>query len=143
MKIAVQVDDGKNIININNTNEDGARKQAETYGNEGWVLVNSVPTFSIDQKHLWTVRSGDNVLVHIDTNQTPEEEKNTVITKLTLQNLAQSNEIEELKKISTAQTLQALQDAKDKEEQQKVITNLTVQILKLQQTNLSTDSVEK
>lgn len=113
------------------------------YQSGNWIKVEYNSEFSIDEMYKWTVRESDNALVHISSNQTPEEEKNTVITKLMLQNLTQSNEIDELKKISTAQALQALQDSKDKEEQQKVITNLTVQILKLQQTSSSTDDVEK
>jgi len=79
-----------------------------------------------------TVRKSDNALIHISSNQTPEEEKNAVITQLTLQNLSLSNDFTSLKKFSTAQTLQSLQDAKYKDEQQKVITNQTLQLLELQ-----------
>lgn len=125
-KIAVEI---KNDIVSNIATE----KSAQTYAfKPDWNLVENDPAFLISEKYLWTVRKADNVLVHKNTNQTPEEEKNTVITQLTLQNLQQANEINELKKISTSQTLQNLQDTKDKEEQQKVITNQTVQILSLQ-----------
>lgn len=129
MKIAVKLDDNKNIVGINLTDEDTAERQAKE---EGWTLVESDPIFSIENRFLWTVRSVDSKLVHISSNQTSEEEKNTVITNLTLQNLQQANEITELKKISTTQALQNLQNSKDKDEQQKVITNQTVQILELQ-----------
>lgn len=129
MKISIELGLNKDILNINNTSENAAMEQSKK---EGWILVESNPAFSVNDAHKWTVREKDNVLVHINTNQTPEEEKNAVITNLTLQNLQQANEITELKKISTTQALQSLQDAKDKEEQQKVITTQTVQLLEVQ-----------
>lgn len=42
---------------------------------KGWLLVESNPAFSIENKELWTVRESDNVLVHISTGMTPDEEK--------------------------------------------------------------------
>lgn len=129
MKIAVSLDDNRNILTVNNTNEEGAIKQSKL---DSSILIDDNLAFKVDEKYKWTVRQADNELVHIDTNQTPEEEKNAVITQLTLQNLTQSNEITELKKFSTAQTLQSLQDAQDKEGLQKVITTQTMQILNLQ-----------
>ncbi|WP_363472733.1 hypothetical protein [Companilactobacillus musae] len=129
MKIAVLLNSDRTIRKINNTNEDGVHRQSAL---DGSIIVEADTTFKVDESYLWTVRPEDNALVHISSNQTPEEEKNTVITNLTLQNLQQVTEITELKKISTAQTLQSLQDAQDKEGLQKVITNQTMQILDLQ-----------
>lgn len=129
MKIAILLSSDGNIAKVNSTSDEGAQRQSYL---DGSIVVNANTSFRVEDKDNWTVRESDNVLVHKDTNQTPEEEKNAVITQLTLQNLQQANEINELKKISTSQTLQVLQDAKDKEEQQKVITNQTVQILELQ-----------
>ena len=42
---------------------------------EGWTLVESDPTFLIDQRFAWTVRESDNKLVHVSTGFTPDEEK--------------------------------------------------------------------
>jgi len=109
--------------------ENSAQLQATK---KGWILVDRDPAFDVSERFKWSIRPEDGKLVHIDTNQTSEEEKNTVITNLTLQNLTQANEITELKKFSTAQTLQSLQDSQDKEGLQKVITNQTMQILELQ-----------
>lgn len=128
MKIAVQLDSNSNITNVNDTSENAAIEQSKV---KNWILVDNNSAFSVEQKSIWTVRESDGSLVHINTNQTPEEEKNAVITNLTLQNLQQANEITELKKISTAQALRSLQDAQDKEGLQKVITNQTMQILDL------------
>lgn len=116
--------------------EISARLQATK---KGWILVEGDSNFNISEKYLWTVRESDNTLVHIATNQTPEEEKNAVITQLTLQNLSLSNDISDLKKLTTAQTLQSLQDAKDKSEQKEVITGLTKEILELKN-NVTTET---
>lgn len=108
-------------------------KSALLYASKkGWILVDSDPTFSIENKFLWTVRESDNTLVHISTGKTPDEERDTVISNLTLKNLQQANEITELKKISSSQTLQSLQDAQDKENLKKVATSKATQILELQ-----------
>jgi len=104
-----------------------------------WIIVDADSNFVIDEKFLWTIRNSDNKLVHISTNQTSEEEKNTVITQLTLQNLSLKNDVSDLKKLSTAQALQSLQDSKDKSEQQEVITGLTKKILELKQ-NVTTET---
>lgn len=129
MKIAVLLNSDRSIKKINNTNDEGAQLQSAL---DGSIIVEADTTFKVEESYLWTVRESDNSLVHVSSNQTPGEEKNAVITQLTLQNLQRSNEITELKKFSTAQTLQSLQDAQDKEGLQKVITNQTMQILELQ-----------
>jgi len=122
------------IILKNNVISDFADEnsaQAQMSLNKGWILVENNPSFRVEDKNKWTLRKSDNVLVRIQTNQTPEEEKDAVITQLTLQNLSLSNDISDLKKLTTAQTLQSLQDAKDKSEQNEVITGLTKEILEL------------
>lgn len=75
MKIAVQLDSDRNIVDTNFTNEFGAELQVELFGNKGWTLVESDPAFSASEKYLWTVRESDHVLVHISTGMTPDEEK--------------------------------------------------------------------
>lgn len=129
MKIAIHINDIGIISEIVSTSEEAAREKSQ---DPEWTLVDEDIEFKIDNQFNWTLRQNDNKLVHRDTNMTPQEEKNTVITNLTLQNLTQANEITELKKFSTAQTLQSLQDAQDKNGLQKVITNQTMQILELQ-----------
>lgn len=99
---------------------------------EDYILIENDPSFSINDRFMWTIRFEDNKLVHISSNQTSEEEKNAVITNLTLQNLQQANEITELKEFSSSQTIQSLQDAQDKENLQKVATSQAMQILELQ-----------
>lgn len=136
MKIAVTLNSDGYIGEINDTNESAAINQAKK---KGWMVVDSDPTFAFHELYLWTVRKSDNTLVHIATNQTPEEEKNAVITQLTLQNLSLSNDISDLKKLTTAQTLQSLQDAKDKSEQHEIITGLTKEILELKN-NVTTET---
>lgn len=74
MKIAVQLDDDRNIIGTVTTNEFGAQLQVKLYGDKGWILVEDVPTFSSSDSYLWTVRESDNKLVHITTGMTPDEE---------------------------------------------------------------------
>lgn len=50
-------------------------KSAQKYTSKpGWILVESDPTFLIDQRFAWTVRASDNKLVHISTGMTPDEE---------------------------------------------------------------------
>ncbi|WP_369833460.1 hypothetical protein AB8P52_05590 [Companilactobacillus pabuli] len=73
MEIAVYLDDDRNIIGVNNTNNLAAEMQANE---KGWTLIqNSDPAFSIDEMYKWTVRESDNKLVHISTGMTPDEEK--------------------------------------------------------------------
>lgn len=128
MKIAVLLNSDRDIVKVNNTNDEGAQRQSYL---DGSTIVDTNYYFKVENKDNWTIRESDNVLVHKDTNQTPEEEKSAVITQLTLQNLSLSNDILDLKKLTTAQTLQSLQDAKDKSEQNEVITGLTKEILEL------------
>ncbi|QMT84191.1 hypothetical protein [Companilactobacillus pabuli] len=72
MKIAVQLDDDRNITGIYGSPESGAEKQSKI---DGWILVDSDPAFSIDEMYKWTVRESDGLLVHISTGMTPDEEK--------------------------------------------------------------------
>lgn len=73
MEIAVYLDDGRNIIGVNNTNNLAAEMQANE---KGWTLIqNSDPAFSIDEMYKWTVRESDNKLIHKSTGMTPDEEK--------------------------------------------------------------------
>lgn len=75
MKIAIQLDADRNIIGTVTTNELGAELQVKLFSDQGWVLVDSDPAFSIDNKYSWTIRESDNKLVHISTGMTPDEEK--------------------------------------------------------------------
>lgn len=75
MKIAVQLDDNRNIIGTVITNELGAELQVKLFKDKGWTLVDSDPAFSIDESFKWTIRESDNKLVHISTGMTPDEEK--------------------------------------------------------------------
>lgn len=73
MEIAVYLDDDRNIIGVNNTNDFAAEKQANE---EGWTLIQkSNPAFSINEMSNWTVRESDGLLVHKSTGLTPDEEK--------------------------------------------------------------------
>lgn len=72
MKISIKLDTNRNIIGINNTNDSAAETQSKI---KGWLLIESDPAFSIENKELWTVRETDNTLVHISTGMTPDEEK--------------------------------------------------------------------
>lgn len=72
MKIAIKLDENRNIIGINATNDYAAEQQSKI---DGWTLVDSNPAFSIDESFKWTVRESDNKLVHISTGMTPDEEK--------------------------------------------------------------------
>ena len=73
MEIAVYLDDDRNIVNVNDTSDIAAEKQANE---KGWKLIqNSDPTFSINEMYKWTVRESDGLLVHKSTGLTPDEEK--------------------------------------------------------------------
>lgn len=104
MKIAVQLDNDRNILFVNDTSEEGAKSQVKKFGDKGWVLVDSVPAFSIDQKYLWTVRESDGKLVHIATNLTPDEESQKSNTELTNLVIAQGTDIEQIKQSITELT---------------------------------------
>ncbi len=75
MKIAIRLDNDRNIIGTVTTNELGAELQVKLFKDKGWVLVDSDPTFSSAESYLWTIRESDNKLVHISTGMTPDEEK--------------------------------------------------------------------
>lgn len=75
MKIAVQLDNDRNIIGTVTTNELGAELQVKLFKDKGWVLVDSDPAFSSAESYLWTIRESDNKLVHVSTGMTPDEEK--------------------------------------------------------------------
>ncbi|PMD71513.1 hypothetical protein [Companilactobacillus nuruki] len=75
MKIAVQLDDNRNIVGTVTTNELGAELQVKLFKDKGWVLVDSDPAFSSAESYLWTIRESDNKLVHVSTGMTPDEEK--------------------------------------------------------------------
>lgn len=72
MKIAIRLDDGRNIVGINATNDYAAEQQSKI---DGWTLIQSDPAFLVSESYLWTVRETDNTLVHISTGMTPDEEK--------------------------------------------------------------------
>lgn len=72
MKIAVLLDNNRNIFDVNNTSEAAAVEQSKK---EGWILVEDDPAFLVSERYMWTVRQSDNVLVHIATGMTPDEEK--------------------------------------------------------------------
>lgn len=104
MKIAVQLDNDRNIVGTVTTNELGVELQVKLFKDKGWVLVDSVPAFSIDQKYLWTVRESDGKLVHIATNLTPDEESQKSNTELTNLVIAQGTDIEQIKQSITELT---------------------------------------
>lgn len=72
MKIAVVLDENRNIFDVNNTSEAAAVEQSKK---EGWILVEDDPAFLVSERYMWTVRQSDNALVHISTGMTPDEEK--------------------------------------------------------------------
>lgn len=72
MKIAIFLDTNRNILTVNNTNENAAIEQSKK---EGWTLINDDPAFLVSERYMWTVRASDNKLVHIATGMTPDEEK--------------------------------------------------------------------
>jgi len=88
MEIAVQLNNNRNIINTNVTNEFGAELQVKLFKDKGWTLVESDPTFLVNERYLWTIRESDNRLVHVSTGMTPDEESQNNITELTKGNLA-------------------------------------------------------
>lgn len=95
---------------------------------EGWTLVDSDPTFSIDNRFLWTVRESDNTLVHISTGKTPDEENKDSIAELTKSQLKGQLMAEQVQQAITAVTKQAVQD---KLTSQMAITELTKQVADL------------
>lgn len=126
MEIAVYLDDDRNIIGVNNTNNLAAEKQANE---KGWTLIqNSDPTFSIDEMYKWTVRESDNKLVHVSTGLTPDEETKESLTSLTKSQLKGQQMDNQFQQAITAMTKQAIQD---KLAAQMAITELTKQVVDL------------
>jgi len=91
MKIAILLNENGNIVNVNNTNDDGAQKQSSL---DGSIVVEADLNFKIEDIDKWTVRKSDNKLVHISTGMTPDEEStqaNALLGKNVGVALAQSN----------------------------------------------------
>ena len=126
MEIAVYLDDDRNIIGVNNTNNLAAEMQANE---KGWTLIqNSDPAFSIENMYEWTVRESDNKLVHISTGLTPDEETKALLSELTKSQLKGKLMAEQAQQAITAVTKQAIQD---KFTSQMAITELTKQVADL------------
>lgn len=126
MKIAIELDDDRNIVGVNNTSDYAAENQAKE---KGWTLIqNSDPTFSIDEKFKWTVGDSDGVLVHKSTGKTPDEE-----TKESLTNLTKGQLKDELTKaqLQTALTTLTKEYIEDKANSNLVTNELTRQIADL------------
>lgn len=104
MKIAVQLDDNRNIVGTVTTNELGAELQVKLFKDKGWTLVESDPAFSSAESYLWSVRESDNKLVHISTGMTPDEETQKSNTELTNLVIAQGTDIEQIKQSITVLT---------------------------------------
>ncbi|HCD07644.1 MAG TPA: hypothetical protein DEQ50_05160 [Lactobacillus sp.] len=123
MKIAVQLNSDRNIIDTYLSPEDGAKSQVKLFKDKGWVLVDSDPDFSTDQKYLWTVRESDGKLVHIATNLTSDEESQKSNTELTNLVIAQGTDIEQIKQSITELTNNQLKnntsEISDKQEETK------------------------
>jgi len=129
MEIAVYLDDDRNIISVNNTNNLAAEKQANE---KGWTLIqNSDPAFSIDEMFKWTVRESDNKLVHKSTGKTPDEENKDALAELTKQNLAGQLTDTQVQSAVTDLTKQNLQLTQDCTDYKTAITALTQQIAEL------------
>lgn len=126
MEIAVYLDDGRNIIGVNNTSNIAAEMQASE---KGWTLVkNSDPAFSIDEMFKWTVRESDGLLVHISTGMTPDEETKESLVELTKDQLKDSLTKDQLQ---TALTTLTKEYVKDKANSRMVTTELTKKIAEL------------
>ncbi|CAJ1189345.1 hypothetical protein CPEBRM1_ABPJDJAI_01137 [Companilactobacillus paralimentarius] len=126
MEIAVYLDDDRNIIGVNNTNDIAAEKQASE---KGWTLIqNSDPAFLITESYLWTVRESDNKLVHKSTGLTPDEETKASLSDLTKGQLNGQLMDEQFQQAVTVMTKQAIQD---KLTAQMAVTELTKQVADL------------
>ncbi|MBL3531060.1 hypothetical protein JMJ99_06725 [Companilactobacillus zhachilii] len=136
MKIAVQLDDNRNIIGTVTTSEFGAELQVKLFKDKGWTLVDNDPAFSVNESYLWTVRESDNKLVYLSDNQTPEERNQTSITALTQDGLATKMTTIQLQTAVTALTKSNLQLTLDntqlkanRDTNQKAITDLTKEMM--------------
>lgn len=126
MEIAVYLDNDRNILGVNNTNDFAAEMQANE---EGWTLIkNSNQAFSIDNMYEWTVRESDGLLVHKSTGLTPDEEAKSLLSELTKGQLKVQMTADQVQQAITAVTKQAIQD---KLTSQTVITALTKQVTDL------------
>lgn len=104
--------------------------------NNGWMLVEDNPAFSINESFKWTVRESDNKLVHNSTGLTPDEEAKASLAELTKGQLKGQLMDEQFQQAVTVMTKQAIQD---KLAAQTAITALTKQVadltIKLDKTN--------
>jgi len=126
MEIAVYLDDDRNIISVNNTNNLAAEKQANE---KGWTLIqNSDPAFSIDEMFKWTVRESDNKLVHKSTGLTPDEETKVSLVELTKDQLKDSLTKDQLQTALASLTKQYIED---KANSRMITTKLTKKIAEL------------
>lgn len=126
MEIAVYLDNDRNIIGVNNTNDIAAEMQANE---KGWTLIqNSDPAFSIDEMYEWTVRESDNKLVHISTGLTPDEETKASLVELTKDQLKDSLTKDQLQTALTTLTKEYIED---KANSRMVTAELTKQIAEL------------
>ena len=128
MKIAVQLDNDRNIINTNVTNEFGAELQVKLFKDKGWTLVDGEPSFSVDESYLWTVRESDGLLVHISTGLTPDEETKASLAELTKDQLKDSLTKDQLQNGLTTLSKQYIED---KANSRMVTADLTKQIAEL------------
>lgn len=125
MEIAVYLDDSRNIINVNDTNDIAAEKQAKE---KGWILIQSDPAFLVSESYLWTVRESDNKLVHISTGLTPDEETKVSLVGLTKDQLKDSLTKDQLQMALTTLTKEYIED---KANSRMVTTELTNRIADL------------
>lgn len=125
MKIAIKLDENRNIIGINATNDYAAEQQSKI---DGWTLVDSNPAFSIDESFKWTVRESDNKLVHISTGMAPDEETKKSLTNLTKEQLKDSLTKDQLQMTLTTLTKEYIED---KANSRMVTTELTNRIAEL------------
>ena len=137
MKIAVQLDDDRNIVGINATNDYAAQQQSKI---DGWTLIQSDPAFLVSESYLWTVRETDNTLVHISTGMTPSEETKHAISELTKQNLTGQLTNTQVQAAVTALTKQNLQLTQDSQNYKSAITALTQEIASLKLENTNTEA---
>ncbi|APX72096.1 hypothetical protein M5C72_02820 [Companilactobacillus allii] len=144
-KVALMLDDNRNITNFAeypySLNQDTSK---------GWILVESDPAFNISDISNWTIRGSDNKLVHISSNQTPDEENQNAITELTKQGLNQVLTVGQIQSAVTEVTKQNLDLARDniqlkqdKTDMQSAITELTKQVITLSTPVSTTETTTK
>lgn len=96
--------------------------------NNGWMLVEDNPAFSINESFKWTVRESDGLLVHKSTGMTPNEETKALLVTLTKSQLKDQLMNDQIQQAVTSVTKQAIQD---KLTSQMAITELTKQVANL------------